>query len=159
MQTRDKIYIIVPSTLLGLTLILLVFNSYIVIYLPVKILSTYPFLPCPPRGVIAPGGVPRVYDIHFLSVKANYHVGEPINPHLVSTTSFAVYVPRIYITNSANQTIWVYGGYPVRDNCHMTLHYSLQDLTEPPRLNQAGQYEMFAGDSDKHDSFRFSVIP
>lgn len=144
--------------MLGLTLILLLLNNYIVSYLPPKILSVYPLLPCPPRNEIAPGGVASVTDIHFLDAKSIYHVAEPINPSLVSTTSFAVYVPRIYIKNAENQIIWIYGGYPIRDNCRMTIHYTLQDLTEPPRLNQTGQYEMYAGDLNKFAVFRFSVI-
>lgn len=159
MKTRDKIYVIVPSTLLGLTLILLILNNYIVSYLPPKVLSIYPFLPCPPRNQITTEGVASVTDIHFLSVKPSYHVGEPINPSLVFTTSFDVFIPHISIQNSENKTIWIHGGQFIRDNCGMTLHYTIQDLTEPPRLNQTGQYEMFAGARDKFTSFRFSVIP
>jgi hypothetical protein len=111
LKTRDKIYVIIPSTLLGMALILLLLNNYIVSYLPPKILSTYPLLPCPSRNELASGGVASVIDIHFLDVKSSYRVAEPINPSLVSTTSFAVFVPHIYIKNSANQIIWTYGGY------------------------------------------------
>lgn len=159
MKTRDKIYVIIPSTLLGLALIVLLLNNYIVSYLPPKILSIYPLLPCPHSGGIAIGGVASVTDIHFLDVKSRYHVGESINPNLVSTTSFDVFIPRIYIKNSENQTIWIYGGQSIKEGCGMTLHYALQDLTEPPRLNQTGQYEIFAGYPDKFAEFRFSVTP
>lgn len=160
MKTREKIYIIVPSALLGLTLIVLILNNYILSYLPPRLLSVYPLKPCWPHdNGFHTGGVPSVTDIQFLNVKSVYHIGEPINPSLVSTTSFDVFIPRIYIQNSQNQTIWVYGGQSIQDDCSMTLHYSLQDISEPPKLDQSGQYEMFTGSIGKVASFRFYVEP
>jgi hypothetical protein len=103
-------------------------------------------------------GVSNVSEIHIFNVKPVYHAGESINPSIVSTTNFDVYIPRIYIQNSQNQTIWVYNGLSISDNCRITLHYSLQDLTEPPKIGQPGQYTIFAGSQDKFASFKFSVV-
>lgn len=160
LKTKDKFYIIVPSTLLGLTLLVLVLNNYIISYLPPKLLSIYPLRPCWPNdGGLHTEGVPTVTHIQFLDIKSTYHIGEPINPRIISSESFGVSVPRIYITNSSNQTIWVYEGQMIQDNCRLTLHYAIQDVTEPPRLDKTGRYEMFTGSQDKLASFGFDVIP
>ena len=119
----------------------------------------YPLKPCWPGDDGFFMGMDYINDLHFLNEKSSYHMGEPINPKLVYTTTHDIFTPKIYIQNSHNQTIWVYGGQPVKEGCGMTLHYNIQDLTEVPRLNQTGQYEMFAGSVDKFTSFRFSVIP
>jgi len=118
----------------------------------------YPLRPCwPSDGFFT--GMDYINDLHFFDEKTSYHIGEPINPRLVYTTSHDIFTPKIYIENSQNQTIWVYGGQSMKEGCGMTLHYSIQDLTEPPRLDQTGQYEMFAGSWDKSTSFKFSIIP
>ena len=158
MKTRDKIYIIVPSTLLGLTLIVLILNNYIISYLPPSILLIYPLRPCWPSDGFSLG-MDYINDLHFLNEKSSYSVGESLNPGLVYTTSHDIFTPNIYLKNSQNQTVWNYDGHTLKRGCGMTLHYSIQDLTEAPRLNQTGKYEMFAGSLDKFTSFRFSVIP
>ena len=158
MKIRDKIYVIVPSTLLGLTLIVLILNNYIISYLPPSILSMYPLRPCWPSNGFSLG-MDYINDLYFLNEKSSYHIGEPINPRLVYTTSHDIFTLNIYLRNSQNQTIWNYHSHSLKDGCGMTLHYNIQDLTEAPRLNQTGQYEMFAGFLDKFTSFRFSVIP
>ena len=157
LKTRDKIYVIVPSTLLGLTLIVLILNNYIISYLPPSILSIYPLRPCwPSDGMFL--GIDYINDLHFLNEKSSYHIGEPINPSLRYTTVHGIFTPNIYIKNSQNQTIWHYTSHSLKDGCGIALHYNIQDLTEAPRLNQTGQYEIFAGFLDKFTSFRFSVI-
>lgn len=128
--------------------------------MPPRLLLVYPLKPCWPNNhEIFTEGAPYVYEIHIFNMKPVYHVGESINPSLVSTTAVDAYVPRIYIQNSQNQTIWVYGGLSIVDNCRITLHYSLQDLTESLRIYQPGKYTIFAGSQDKFVSFQFSVIP
>ncbi|MDH2908073.1 MAG: hypothetical protein PXX83_08275 [Candidatus Nitrosotalea sp.] len=105
MKTIDKIYVIVPSTLLGLTLIILLLNNYIIEYLPPNVFAVYPLWPCWPSNGIYIGGPDLIKDIHFLNEKRSYRIGDDINPSLVYTTSNGIIAPNMYIKNSLNQTI------------------------------------------------------
>ena len=159
MKTRDKIYVIVPSTLLVVTLIILALNNYIIEYLPPNVLAVYPLWPCWPSNGIYIGGPDFIKDMHFLNEKRSYRIGEDINPRLVYTTSDGIFAPNMYIKNSLNQTVWHYDMHTLKKGCGLTLHYNLQDLTEPPRLNQTGQYEMVANSFADSTAFQFYVTP
>lgn len=163
MKFRDKIYIIVPSTLLGLTLIVLILNNYIISYLPPNILLVYPLKPCwPSDGFFIGGpGMTGIRDMQFFNEKPSYRVGEIINLNMVYTTTHDIFTPSIYIKDSKNQIVWKYDGRTLKNGCGLTLHYNLQDMTEPPRIDLPGQYTMYAVGSftDKITSFQFNVVP
>ncbi|MGH2612621.1 MAG: hypothetical protein ACRDFB_06175, partial [Rhabdochlamydiaceae bacterium] len=126
MKTRDKIYVTVPSTLLGMTLIVLIFNNYIIGYLPPNVLSTYPLWSCWPNHELSIGGpINPIRSIQFLGEKSSYHIGESINPSLQYTTSIDMVSPNVYIQNSMNQTVWHYDAHTLKwGECSVTLHYT-----------------------------------
>ena len=101
-----------------------------------------------------------IRNIQFLDEKSSYHIGESINPNLQYATAIDMVTPNIYIKNSENQTVWHYYGHTLkRGECGITLHYALQELTEPPSFNKTGEYEMFAGSENTLATFQFHVTP
>src|SRR5579883_1304125 len=168
MKKITYICIFVPLILFTCLLTVIIFNNEIIGYLPTNILSIYPLFPCwPGNDGFDMGGIPHGgRDVHFYNDFTSYHVGQSINPTIAYISeNFGISTPNLYLYHGnltqmrmvqvyfqnkmqnqnidpSNLLVWHEQSYTLKKGprCVVPAQYSLDQISQPPRLNSTGWY-------------------